>query len=173
VPTCHGCLLRFLIDKTTNSLCDVSQIFLVFLRFYSIFYLTSKLEIKAAPRLRSTATPPHVHLMPALHSLMSGQGPHCLRLPEQPFHGTHEVLQRVWLASKVRLAPPFNCIQYHLACVDLDHCTSSTARAPTASGLYLERHHCRGCSNLVQFGASDAPQHDFILKISYFHFKIN
>jgi hypothetical protein len=34
-------------DKPANSLCKVLQIFLLFLRFYSIFYLTSKHKIEA------------------------------------------------------------------------------------------------------------------------------
>jgi hypothetical protein len=132
----------------------------------------SKLEIEAAHCLCSTAMPPHVRLMPASHGLMSGQGPHRFGPLERPFHETHEVLQCVLIASEVTPAPPFNYIQFRLAHVNLDHHTSSAARVPAASGLYLE--HCRhwGCSNLVQFGVSDVPQHDFILKISYFHFKL-
>jgi hypothetical protein len=131
-----------------------------------------KLEIKAVPCLRSTAMPPHVRLMPTSHSLTSGQGPHCLRPPERSFHGTHEVLQHVQLASEVHPALPFDCIQSCLTHVDLDRCTSSAARIPAASRLYLERRCRQECSYTVQIGASDAPQHDFILKISYSHFKL-
>jgi hypothetical protein len=122
----------------------------------------SKLKIEAAPRLRSTATPPCVRLMSTSHSLTSGQGPHHLGPPERPFHGTYEVLQHVRIASKVTPAPPFDCIQFRLTCVDLD---CPAAQVPTAFGLYLECCCCRGCSYPAQFGASDTPRHEFILKI--------
>src|SRR5882762_11778914 len=97
----------------------------------------SKLEIDTAPRPRSTATPPHVRLMPASHRLTSGPHPHRLGPPEQPFHGIHELLQRVRFAADGPPALPFDLIQSRLARVDLDRRTSSIARAPAAFGLYL------------------------------------
>jgi hypothetical protein len=142
--------------------------------FPSIFAILFDLliNIKATPRLRSTATPPCARLMPASHSLTSGQGLHRLGPPEWPFHGTHEALQCVRLASNDPLALPFDWIQSHLACVDLDRRTNSTAQAPAASEIYLARCCHWECSYLVQTGASDAPRHEFILKFSYFHFKL-
>jgi hypothetical protein len=151
--------------ETTNSLCQVSWIFLVLLRFYFICESTSKLEIEAAPRLRSTATLPCMRLMPTSHSLTSGQDPHHLGPPARPFHGTHEVLQHVQFASDDPPALPFDWIQSCLAHVDLDLRTNSAAQAPAASEIYLACCCCRECSYLVQSSASNVPQHEFILKI--------
>jgi hypothetical protein len=156
------------IDKTTNSLCEVSRIFLIFLRFYLNFHPMLK------PLIASTTLPCHLVSTSCLPRTASCwvKGPHHLEPPGQPFHKTHKVLQRVQLASEIPPALPFDCIQHHRTRVDLDCHTSSTAQAPATSGLYLEHHRHQGCSNLVQFGASDAPRHDFILKFSYFHFKL-
>jgi hypothetical protein len=121
----------------------------------------SKLEIDTT--LHRTATPPRVRLMPASHSLTSGPHPHHLGLPARPFHGTHEDLQRARSASDDPPALPFNWIQPRLARVNLDRHTSSAARAPAASEIYLARRSSRD-THLVQFRASDAPHHGFHLK---------
>jgi hypothetical protein len=125
---------------------------------------------RASPR--STATPPCVRLMPAPHSLTLGPRPHHLGLLARPFHGIHEVLQRVRFASDDSPALPFDWIQSHLARVNLDRRTSSAARTPAVSRLYLARRRCRDIhirSNSV------LPMHlrmILILKILYSHFKL-
>jgi hypothetical protein len=124
------------------------------------------------PHLRSTAMPPCVRLMPASHSLTLGKDPHCLGPLARPFHGTHEVLQRVRFTSNDPPALPFNWIKSRLAHIDLDRCTNSTARAPTTSEIYLARCRCRDThiwSNLV---LPMCLSMIFILKISYSHFKL-
>jgi hypothetical protein len=129
-----------------------------------------KLKIDTAPQPRSTATPPRVRLMPASHCLTSGPRPHHLGPPERPFHGIHEVLQRVRFAADGPPALPFDLIQSRLAHIDLDRRTSSVARTPAASGLYLA--HCSHWD--AHFWSNSVlPMRlrmILILKISYSHF---
>jgi len=78
-------------------------------------------------------------------------------------------MQCVWIASKVLLAQPFDSIQSHHACVDLDHHLSSTAWASTTFGIYLE-HCCHWeCLNLALFGTPLVPLSKISLK---FHLAI-
>jgi hypothetical protein len=53
---------RYCGDRLSNSLCEISWIFLIFLRFDLIFYLTSKHNIDATCYFCSTATPPCAYL---------------------------------------------------------------------------------------------------------------
>jgi hypothetical protein len=135
------------------------------MNFPVIFVILSDflLDIEAQDQHRSSP-PQHHHATSCPPRTASHwvKGPHRLRLPERSFHRTHEVLQHVQFPSEVPSAPPFDNITFCLACVDLDHHISSAAQAPTTSEIYLEHCRRRKCSNLVQFGAFDAPQHDFI-----------
>jgi hypothetical protein len=99
--------------------------------------------------------------------------PHCPGPLDRPFYGTHMDLQCVRIVSEVPPALPFDCIQSRRACVDLDCCTSSAAWASATSRLYLESCCHRGCSNLVQFGTSEAPLAWFNFKTFLFSLYIN
>jgi hypothetical protein len=116
--------------------------------------------------------PPRVRLMPASHSLTSGLGPHHLGPLARPFHGIHEVLQRVRFASDDPPALPFNYIQSRLARVDLGCRISSAAQTPTVSGLYLARHHCQDIHIRSNSVLPMRLRMILILKILYSHFKL-
>jgi hypothetical protein len=130
----------------------------------------SKFKIDTAPRPRSTATPPRVHLMPASHRLTSGPCPHHLGPMARPFHGIHEVLQRVWFASEDPPVLPFDWIQSCLARVNLDHRTSSVAQTPAASRLYLAHRRCRDIHIRSNSVLPMCLRMILILKILYSHF---
>jgi hypothetical protein len=123
-------------------------------------------------RLMCPSCPPRVPLMPASHRLTSGLRPHHFGPPARPFYGIHKVLQRVRFASEDPPVLPFDWIQFHLTCVDLDRRTSSVAWTPAASEIYLAHRRHRDTHFRFNLGLSMRLSMILILKISYSHFKL-
>jgi hypothetical protein len=134
------------------------------MNFPGIFAILFDFLINVEARDRYHASPPQ-------HSHAASCAPHARLGPlEQPFHGIHEHLQRVRFATDELPALPFDWIQSRLARVDLDRRTSSIARTPTASGLYLAHRRHRDAHFRSILVLPMRLRMILILKISYSHF---